>query len=173
MRHWQRRRVEFNHDWLKNRFLPALDRAVNVLRGDIEDAEYAHAFLTILLPDWELAAARAADLCDGFEREMSPRCLLDEYPLSLLEAGTRDWLGTLLHEVWLTRFPVRRWVQDALDRVAAADASYRQVVAHLRGNAAPAAEPLLGFAPLLEQLGEDCRALARALERFPRTVLVV
>ena len=33
---WQRRRSDFNHQWLKNRLLSALDSATNVMRGGLE-----------------------------------------------------------------------------------------------------------------------------------------
>ncbi len=45
--------VDFNHNWLKNRYLPALYRFLNLLRDEIEDPEFGTLFLTTHFRAWE------------------------------------------------------------------------------------------------------------------------
>ena len=73
---WQKRRSEFNHDWLKNRFIPALAKWLNLLDDRIEDLSFEHTFVETVLPQWEDHREEALALPRDFEQEMSPRTLL-------------------------------------------------------------------------------------------------
>src|ERR1044072_7135922 len=121
---WQKRRNTFNHDWLKNQYMPALARYLNLLDGLIEDDEFAQSFVSQILPEWESHREEAANLIKSFECEMSPQRLLECSPLSRCDEHTKRWLGNLMHALWLKRYPVAQWVTDAMHAVENADAAY-------------------------------------------------
>ena len=69
---WQRRRSDFNHQWLKNRLLSALDAADHVIRGRIRGAAYLQELLDVDLPEWQERRGDLDALLEDFESEMSP-----------------------------------------------------------------------------------------------------
>lgn len=172
MRPWQQRRIEFNHNWLKNRYLPGLHRFLNFLRDEIEDPEFGTDFLTTHFRAWEQSRDQVAELCNSFEYEMSPRRLLDIAPLVYVDPETRSWLGDILHHAWLTRYSVHDWVRDGTSCTAAVDACYRTILPLLPESGSSVAK-LRSLTPRFEQLGHLCEQLARAIERFPRQILIV
>ena len=120
---WQKRRTAFNHDWLKNRFLPALAKWINLLDDRLEDLAFQQSFVATVLPQWEGHRAEASALPRNFAVQMSPR--------SLLGARRDTWLGLLVHFLWLNRYPVFRWVQAATARANEAEEAYQRLRARL------------------------------------------
>lgn len=167
---WQRRRGELNHDWLKGRYIPDLDRWLNLINGLVENQVFEEEFLNLVLPKWEEVGGIISVLARDFEHQMSPRCFLDQRPLSRCPAGVRPWLGDLAHELWLKRYPVRRWTTDVIAAVAAADASY----AHLRDHEPKpnSASTAASLQPLFERFRADCGAVANSVAQFPNDVRV-
>jgi hypothetical protein len=171
---WQRRRSRFNHDWMKNGFIPAVSSCLNSLQGRVESSELLVAFFDEILPEWEKHRETALELPRLFEEEMSPRILLNTPPLSLLPTETRFWLGAVVHGLWLARYPVREWVDDVSACVAEADSLYWQLREAL-GQQAGIGGSERGHAilPELGQFMEACFRLSKAIEQFPSDVRVI
>jgi hypothetical protein len=96
---WQRRRSELNHDWLKNRYLPALAKWINILDDYVEDYGFEKDFLELTLPQWEEHRLLVIALIESFEIEMSPGIQLSHPPLSHLPESTKMWLHSLILRV--------------------------------------------------------------------------
>lgn len=170
---WQQRRSQLNHDWLKNKYLPALEKLLNLLDDHLEDPEFERGFVSGHLPAWEQQRAEAVRLVEDFEPEMSPRLHLDRLPLSLHDEETRHWLANAVHSLWLARHPVRQWVVEARERANEVEAAYRQLREQLQ--ACPdtiSAASLRPLRALFDQFRRSCQNLARAFERFPCEVIV-
>lgn len=167
---WQSRRREFNHDLLKGKYIPDLDRWVNVLRGLIENEAFQDNFLANGFPRWEEIRTMALALGREFEEQMSPNCLLRLAPLSGLPRPVSAWLGELVHELWLRRYPVRDWNAEVVSAVAAADATYKELrrVALCLDSMGRTEE----LSPLIDGFRESCRAVADAVAKFPSDVRV-
>jgi hypothetical protein len=171
---WQRRRTEFNHDWLKNQFIPALAKCLNLLDNRIEDRAFEQSFVLLALPEWDLHRGEAPTLAQDFEREMSPRRLFDQLPLSRCDEDTRQWLGNLVHALWITRYPVRQWVSEAFEAAKRADASYDALQAALAGCAdIRSVEALRSFRKHFSDFRERCQELGHAISKFPNEVKMV
>ena len=171
---WQRRRIEFNHDWLKNRFLPAIAKSINLLDGELEDLEFEQKFVARDLAEWELSRSQILSLTADFEIQMSPRTLFEQVPLSCCDDDTREWLGQLVHDFWLSRYPVRQWIEHATECTRAADKTYNRL--HLELDQCPdtrSATALRPLRPLFAEFWQACMNLAKAIERFPSEVLVI
>lgn len=175
MRHlnssWQERRDKFNHDWLKNKYMPALGTFLNLLDDEIKDVEFERSFISEILPQWELHRDEAFALPKDFEEKMSPKALFDYIPLSRLENETKEWLSKLVHALWLTRHPIKQWMFDATASAYEVDAEYILLKKKLREF-----EDLQSTQALKTMRGEfvtfrkQCQNLARAIEKFPSEV---
>ncbi len=167
---WQKRRGELNHDWLKGRYIPDLDRWLNLLGGLVENQVFAREFLTSVFPQWEELGRGAVALAQDFEHQMSPRCLLDRPPLFRRPVMIRLWLGELVHELWLKRYPVRDWTAHVTAAVAAADANYARLRDHEPKPNCP--RTLRTLQPLFGRFREDCHVVASAIAQFPHDMRV-
>ena len=178
---WQSRRSQFNHDWLKNQYLTALDNFLNILDQRIEGDDESEAdFIARVLPTWQHKSVEVRSLIEGFEREMSPVTFFDLLPLVNFDAETREWLGDLTHELWLIRYAVRRQlVAQASLSVENADAAYESLCRALskyknsdkRAPSYNAVEIRL-FRPLFGKFRQACFNVAQAIEQFPSEILI-
>lgn len=123
----------------------------------------------ILDCDWEEAFALPRD----FEREMSPQCLFDLPPLSRCDEHTKQWLRSLVHSLWLTRYPVRQWVADVTACAEEVDATYNQLQEALQKCAD--IQSASALQPCREQFvafRRQCQNLGEAIAKFPSEVRV-
>ena len=174
MRTWQKRRSAFNHDWLKNSYIVALGSFLNLLDNKIEDADLEHSFIPSILPQWEFHRAEAFALPRDFERQMSPQNLFDRIPLSRCDENAKEWLGNLIHAVWLTRYPVRCWVADVTTCAEDVDIAYDNLREALKFcSDVESALILRRYRKQFVALRERCQKLAAAIENFPNEVCVI
>lgn len=173
---WQEIRSEFNHDWLKNRYLTALDGWLRILdsNGKSRDLQLERTFVPLRLPEWEEQRVKATFLIQNFEQKMSPREMLNLLPLSRCEAATRLWLGDLVHELWLIRRPVKQWVADADRCLNAAEDAYVQLRnAMLSSHDLGSVEALRVFGQLFIIFRDECQNLSLAIEKFPSEIELI
>jgi hypothetical protein len=168
---WQVARGRFNHDWLKNQYLPALESFRNILKGEVQRVHSTQEFWEIDLPQWEEHRAEADALIRGFEECMSPRVLLDEVPLCGLDKETKSWIGDAVHALWSARLSVPDLRESATSCLETADAAYTKLKASTDANLGVGINKKL--IQLFDEFRNSCHALARAFERFPSSVKVV
>jgi len=168
---WQRRRSEFNHQWLKNRLLSALDSATNLMRGRITGAGYLEDILNQEIREWPVRRGELDSLLVDFETEMSPRTLFDAPPLAEWESGIKRVMSELLHEFWLVRYPVRTWIGNAQKAALTVDKSYEQLLR---------VQPIgmdghvdFEFSARFDAFCTACRELAKTIEKFPSHIQVI
>jgi hypothetical protein len=170
---WQRRRSEFNHDWLQNQYMPALASCLNLLEGRTEDRELEETFVSAVLPQWELYRDEAADLIKEFVGSMSPKNLFYYEPLSNVDEITKGWLGILVHTLWIARYPVNQWADNAAAALDRVNKTYRCILDDLKY--CPDTQSAMGLQPytqLFKELREGCQDLADAMSKFPREILL-
>lgn len=170
---WQKHRSQFNHDWLKNHYLQALGAWLNLLDGNLENAEFERAFVAQILPQWQPASREARALVQDFAREMSPRQWFSVAPLAGCDEATRQWLEPLVDKWWRVRYGVDQLVSDAEARIADADAAYARLQQELKWSGeVQAAESLRPLRPLFAEFRRCCQNVAKAIEKFPSEVKV-
>ena len=167
---WQRRRSRFNHDWLKNRYLPAIAKWIHIQEGLVEDPFFEGEFLQLTLPQWEERSKNALDLVDRFAQEMSPRNLI-AMVFRRSPAESTQWLGTLVDALWLNRNLVGQWQADARNAVLAATAQYFELKESLEAQPSgpDRKEEVLNRSVAF---GNGCQLVARRIEVFPSRLLV-
>ncbi|MCK4303286.1 MAG: hypothetical protein KAY24_03525 [Candidatus Eisenbacteria sp.] len=169
---WQERRSQFNHDWLKNQYMPALHKWLNIMDGKVEDAAFEATFVEHTLRMWESHRQEAKGLPEEFEGQMSPSCLFAQKPLSRCNEGAKDWLPELAHHLWLSRYPVKTWIDHGKACAEAADASYVRLQQEIKScTGSGSKEVLIALRDLFLDFLQRCLALARAIETFPSDVM--
>jgi hypothetical protein len=168
---WQKQRSRFNHDWLKNRYLPAVAKWINILDELVEDPAFEDEFLRSILPQWEQQSRHALDLVDAFTREMSPERLMGQTIFSNFSEESRRWLGPLLHELWLSRYPVAEWQFNARDAILKSISQYSEI----KMTPKPQQYTRLEKEETRNQFvafQNCCHAVARSIEVFPSKLLI-
>lgn len=171
---WQSPRSDFNHDWLKNQFLNALDTFVKRLVSGRISGQELEEFRDEDFACWERRRADAEKLANTFAEAMSPKNLFQEPPLCRAYGETKAWLAPLVHELWMTRCSVDHRVGELRRLVAAVDAAYgrcRQAFEEVENVNRP--KNLVGRVGDFEDLLQCCRALSKCLSKFPRKIEVV
>ncbi len=169
-RDWQRRRSDFNHQWLKNRFLSALDAAAQVISGRIRAAACLQELVDVDLTEWQERLEDLNSLLADFEHEMSPQRLFDIPPLSECKSPGREVLADLMHDLWLSRYPIAEWIESAKRAASEVNTHYERLrkIAPLDAGGGARQE----FSAEFEQFRSACRALSKAVEKFPDRILV-
>jgi hypothetical protein len=170
---WQKKRSAFNHDWLKNQYMPALAKCINLIDGKIEDREFEWNFYFHVLQQWEHHEVELLSLLKDFELEMTPRVLLSIPPLSRADAETKGWLGNLIHELWLARYGVRDLLAETSKHHSDLNTKYSQL--KVAFHKSPDLRDAIGNSvvrDLIVRFRNGCLALAKTIEKFPSTVRV-
>lgn len=171
---WQKRRSEFNHDWLKNQYLTALGSWLNLLDLKISDPVLESSFIKGVLPQWENRGPEALCLAASFEQEMSPRCLFNHFPLSQCDDDTKSWLGDLIHNLWLVRYKVKDLVQRVNIEAEEANKVYNHLQTVLHGcEDIQSVSALVFLREPFADFRTRCQNLAKAIEVFPTEIKVI
>ncbi len=143
------------------------------MAGEVESSSAEAEVEVLELDRWAQRRSDIEVLLEMFEPRMSPRSLFDQPPLSRCDEQTKMWLGTLVHQMWLGRYPVREWVEAARDALYKADRAWLELAQALDAVSPVTVERLVAAGPEIERLQEACQRLASAIEKFPSSVLVV
>ena len=171
---WQKRRSEFNHNWLQNQYMPALYKSLNLLDDKIEDPEFEKKFVSSILPAWEERRKEAINLPVDFEEQMSPKSLFSKPPLARCHKKTMEWIPDLTHYLWLVQYPVREWVERASRCAKEADTAYQELQNDLKNcSNTKSAEALRPFRNRISEFISRLNNLSKAISQFPNEVLVV
>jgi len=169
---WQRMRSRFNHDWLKNRYLQALGRWLNIADELIEHEGTGGEFRDGVLREWEVHRRDLCTLIATFEKEMSPVRLFDESPLSQCDDQTKAWLPGVISTLWSQRYSIQERIQRIERAATSADAAYGQLQSLLSGSSTPVVALRANRAELAA-FTCACEAVAAALSSLPSEVQVV
>jgi hypothetical protein len=171
---WQRRRTALSHDWLKNRYLPALASWANILDGRIQDPVFETSFETEVLAQWETRRVEALALINSFSSEMSPRQLVIEASTMANDADLRPILAEFIHELWMFRNRVAKLVWIATARLRTADTVYLRMKGKLNDKAQVDRFTVWkDIRPDFDAFARHCRRLGRILTRFEDDISIV
>lgn len=163
---WQRRRSEFNHDWLKNQFLNRLNAFLERLRRGHPDVEKLLRFVHEDLPEWRAHEAEARWLIESVETEMSPRRFFEYPPLNRCSEETKCWLPDVVHEIWLSRYPVRALQSQANDALSRVSHCYEMLNDRVRKSASENATQLVFLCHDFTELSRWCAELHDTLSKI-------
>jgi len=171
---WQQRRSEFNHEWLKPKYLNAVQSFIERLRAtDLDSFGRLQEFIEMDFPAWRKHSADAWWLIQHFEDEMSPKILFNYQPLVNCDNEIKVWLAPLEHELWLTRCKVRARVKNAEELVRKVDDDFADLTANLPAFGPNYVAELKALLSQWQLFGEDCFALSKCLSEFPHRIEVL
>jgi len=171
---WQHSRAAFNHDWLKNHYLLALEAFLNVLDDLVENQELVQEFVSRLLPEWELRRAQVVDLAERFAISMSPKALFSTQPLLNCAPSERDCLGLVADAIWREHYPVQRWEKDLREAISGVDNAYSALRHSLElGNDTKTVPVLRESRAAFRAFRNACSHLAQAVEVLPGTLEIL
>jgi hypothetical protein len=171
---WQRKRAEFNHDWLKIRYINALQSFLSRLRRrDLQNTKHLYEFLEQDFPAWGKYSKAAWWLVHQFENEMSPARLFDTPPLNGCPQEMKLWLAPLVHSLWLQRINVRGIVSSASALIKNIDHEFASLSKGLPGSDDRYVLKLREMFPEWESYTKLCLQLSQRLSLFPRKIEIV
>ena len=166
---WQRRRSEFNHDWLGNQFLPALAKCHRVLLGEVEDIEFTIRFEQNVLPQWSAHVPDLVVLLDNYEISMSPRTLVEQSRIGG-HGEVYAWVVKDVHSLWMVRYCVDKRLAEVRVRLGAADTSFAGLCeASLTNSTTPTSNLIKS----LQGFRCSCMALSDSIHLLERDVQLV
>jgi len=167
---WQQKRSVLNHDWLKNEFIKLLDSFILDLASMSNWNTREEMFLREDLTTWETNSPEIRMLLLNAESALSPSTFLDRPPLNACPHDTKDWLGPLIHHLWLVRVPVKQWISEALNAYEESEKKYLTIQKNLKlalkNNA-------MDLKPEFERFADAVLKLSKAISRLPHKIEVV
>ena len=165
---WQTRRNKFNHDWLKNKFLNSFDGFIEQLKKRKPDIVRLSEFLAEDFPAWKYRRQDAEWIVQSFEDGMSPRQLFNYSPLNRCDDDMQEWLGNLVHELWLSRYSVKSKAKESQDALVAANKMYKKIAYELEQSEPIKLTKLISLRHQFCELKETYEVLSKTLSNLPR-----
>lgn len=153
---WQRRRAEFTHDWLRNRFLPRVLAYLTLGRSGVRAGRQTVESLAVSLREWPARGGDSLQLADEFCEIMSPLRVVENIA-STLSPGVASFLRHTALESWKLRHQVPALIDDVRSAYHAANESY------VEWAASDSEIPL-------QAMALECERLARTLSKLPSRV---
>jgi len=173
IRNWQIRRSNFNHEWLKNKYLNRIDGFLERLKTVDPDPVRLIRFKQEDFREWARYREEAADILVSFKSEMSPRVLFDEYPLKCAPHKIKQWLSQLCHELWLARYPVDEWISAGETAMQRLDKEFDDLLASMENDGwIDEAAYLRSMVPAFLSFKLACQEFSDSISLLPSEVLV-
>ena len=161
---WQTRHKKFNHDWLKYKFLNSFDNFIVQLQKERKpDLTGVSKFLAEDFPTWKSHRQDAQWIVESFEDKMSPQQLLNSIPLNRCNGETREWLGYLLHELWLSRYAVKEKSKECQEALKEVNNMYEILASELEQSTPIGLTKLIALHPQFCELKEKYKILSKTL----------
>ncbi len=168
---WSRNRSAISHDWLSAKhFIGRVSRLLRAVEGSVEGSESELSQIQKLRSEWFQGRHAIEDLINGLELAMSPNAALDRYPLRLLPNERREWIGKLIHRLWLRRCHVFELMVEARVQLKAADDEFSGILATTNNLSIGSESERDLSASRLSALLATMHRLHSAVARFPARI---
>jgi len=170
---WQNQRSEIYHDWLKNNYLRNVEAFILRLQQYHVDFIRINEFLTCDFNTWKQQRDKVYRLLISAEHELSPRSLFGTPPLSNCGDEVKAFLEQLVHELWLTRYPLKIWFSDALDDFRCADQIFNEIDSQLDSETRENIQRLKEKLDNFQEYYSALKKLVSAIGALPHKILMV
>ncbi len=174
---WQKQRSSINHDWLKNQYIPALAKFINLLEGRVEDKIFEDKFTSSILPEWTIKYSELIVLPIDFEKDMSPKTIIKRVFLIFNSDDLKtqyEWVEELIHRLWKYRYNVQKLIDNTAHEISLTNKLYQdiQYLINSSGKILPI-DVLRLNKILVYSFKQRCINLSKTIERFPSEVKVI
>lgn len=168
---WQKRRSEFNHDWLKNRYLNNIDGFIANLQMKKPNGPRLMEFLEEDWTQWENKQKEAKLLLDTFEKDMSPAILFESGILQSINSETMEWLKPLTHYLWVERYCIKTKIKKCEEWLLKVIAQYDKInkmLVEKRHNI----ERIKSMLPEYNSFRVICQFFSESINKLPSEIIV-
>lgn len=158
---WNTLCSELHHDWMQKylTFLSARRDALDKMA--LGDIEWRKDIKEQML-EWNEKKELFGKLLSSCEDALSPRQLLYEPPLSSMSSEEKEWLGEVIHGLYIKRTRIRETVSNLQKSFDEADKAFENLVQNRSGESSPAKF-------FLDKITE----FSKKLSKLPRGIQVV
>ncbi len=171
MCNWEARRVAFNHDWLKTKYMSSIEALMTDIEYDCVKPDDFDTFCREEFPQWDTQRLSVNALLDTFETDMSPQRVFDEAPLNACPEELKAAWGEVVHVLWQHRYGIPARLDAGRKAVRALDEEYTRLEQQLEQQ-----ETGSEFCKLLSFLRDyagACTRLGEAMGDFSAEIRVI
>ncbi len=132
---WKNLRAKLHHDWLQNRYLTFL-KSWKECFDDIDACGPDREDVLKQILQWESKRESFNDLISNAEEALSPRQLLAEPPLDMMSDENKEWLGEVIHALYLARTGIKNKVLELKLKIDEIDKIVDSIAHGLKGERA-------------------------------------
>jgi len=170
---WQQRRSTLNHDWLKNDYINSVIAFSTRLNQPLLDRMRINEFILVIFPNWSRRQKEFGLLIAEAEEALSPRNLFKTPPLSRCSNETKKWLSQLAHELWLNHYPIKQWIEEALEALKQVNSAYDNILMILPRKLENMEDyQLQELKPEFDNFAKIIRILTNRISVFPHKILI-
>jgi len=171
---WQKRRSDYNHNWLKNSYTTGeLRRWVAFLSGHAEGGDFTKSrFMSHIVAEWTQKGSEILHLIEKYQDAMSPSTLFDEGALSHVDDATAKWLRPICVSIWRIKYGADKAISDIQTAYNSADTTLQELSTLVSAQESTA---FVSGSVILEKLNtfvRQCRDLGEAVRRLESSVKV-
>ena len=171
---WQKRRSDYNHDWLQNSYYTGeLARWKGFIDDTIEGGSFTtERFKSRVAHEWLKNGPEALNLTKEYKQVMSPSALFSEGPLSRTSKETKSWLGPLVTLIWENKYDVDERTEQVDRAYKDADEMFQELSAcsHFLDESTPISET--EFTARFEAFRKSCQLLGEAIHHLEQSIKV-
>jgi hypothetical protein len=168
---WQKRRSEFNHDWLKNRYLNNLDGFIANLEMKKPDESRLQIFLAEDWIQWQTHREDARQLIASCEKEMSPAVFFETGILKRMNPESQEWIKPLTHYLWLNRYDIKNKISNCEAGLFKVNSQYDKIN-RLLDESGHNMEQLKNLLSEFKAFRDICQAFSESISKLPSEILV-
>ncbi|MFC1606842.1 hypothetical protein ACFL47_02635 [Candidatus Latescibacterota bacterium] len=168
---WQKRRSDFNHDWLQNNFIVTLsDWNRNIQKGKWHLISN-QLFEQEIVDPWNTSDDQIPALLLDYTEYMSPRTfLVDSDHIKNMTPGWQHIIGDMMHSLWLVRYDVLARIKEVSDANTASNQAFDTLKSAF-ANALEKQDTEL-LLRLFDEFKGHCLALRQALSPLESSIRI-
>lgn len=109
---WNKLREKLNHDWLPKKYINFLNAWAENIDEILIAKEAVPDDVVSQFKAWQEKQKDFDVLINAAEEALSPRQLVDEYPLSKMREDSKAWLKEVIHILYCERTKIKDKVKD-------------------------------------------------------------
>ena len=171
---WQKRRSNYNHNWLKNSYTTGeIRRWVAFLSGNAEGGDFTKSrFTSYIEAEWVQNGSEILGLLEEYQDAMSPSSLFDEGALSHVDDTTEKWLRPMCVAIWKAKHGADDAVENVHTAYHSANTTLQELSTLVSVHESAALTSGSVFLVKLNTFLRQCQELAEAVHRLESSVKV-
>jgi len=117
---WNNLRARLHHDWLQNRYMTFL-KSWKACFDNVEACGQNSEDVLKQLLQWKTKRHAFVTFINSLEEALSPMQLLHEPPLNRMKEEDKNWLGEVIHSLYLARTGIKDKISELKEKMMEID----------------------------------------------------